>query len=190
MPGTLLADWRHLGVMPRSGRALVIGGVYPDLRSMFEVSEVASWHEIPDSSETFQLIIACRRLESQESAASMGRVLDPADGVVVIVAPPRGADRSRYRPIALQARSIRRLLRGTGLEVHTVFGALPDPWVPEYVFPLTPAAASFAIERFVMSRRPTWGWLRATVNVGLLARFATSGLPGGLILCRLRGDGL
>jgi hypothetical protein len=188
-PGAaLLADWRHLGVIPRSGRALVIGGEYPDLKSVYETTEVAGWDEIPRSPRAFQLVIVCLRLESRDSVALIERVLDRPKGVVVICTPPRRAGRTLYRPLAAQARSVRRLLRETGLELQTVYGALPDPWVPEYVFPLTRAAAAFAIERYLLSRRPGWGWVRATLRVGPIVRLAASVLPAGLILCRLRGD--
>jgi hypothetical protein len=188
-PGAFLADWRHLGVLPRSGRALVIGGVYPDLQSVFEATEVPGWDEIPEPPQTFQLIIVAIRLESRDSVASIERVLDPSEGVVVICTPHRRARTGLYRPMAIQARSARRLLRGTRLEAQAVYGALPDAWVPEYVFPFTRAAAAFAIERFLLSRRPAWGWIRATLRWGPIVGLAMSALPGGFIVCRLRGDG-
>lgn len=188
-PGALLADWRHLGVLPRSGRALVIGGVYPDLQSVFEATEVPGWDEIPKPPQTFQLIIVAIRLESRDSVASIERVLDPSEGVVVVCTPHRRARTRLYRPMAFQARSARRLLRGTRLEAQAVYGALPDPWVPEYVFPFTRAAAAFAIERFLLSRRPAWGWIWATLRLGPIVGLAMSALPGGFIVCRLRGDG-
>lgn len=189
-PGAaLLADWRHLGVIARSGRALVIGGEYPDLQSVFETTEVAGWDEIPRSPREFQLIVVCLRVESRNSVALIERVLDHSEGVVVLCTPARRAGRWPYRPLAVQARSARRLLRGTRLEPQAVYGALPDPWVPEYVFPLSRAAAAFAIERFLLSRRPDWGWARAILRVGPLVDLATSALPAGLILCSLRGDG-
>jgi hypothetical protein len=189
-PGAaLLADWRHLGVITKSGRALVIGGEYPDLKSVFETTEVAGWDEVPRSPRVFQLIVVCRRLESRDSVVLIERVLDRSEGVVVLCTPPRRAGSRRYRPMAVQARSVRRLLRGTRLEAQAVYGALPNPWAPEYVFPLTRAAAAFAIERFLLSRRPGWGWVRAILRVGPMVGFATSALPAGLILCRLRGDG-
>lgn len=189
-PGApLLADWRHLGVIPRSGRALVIGGEYPDLQSVFETTEVAGWDQIPRSPRAFQLIVVCLRLESRDSVALIESVLDRSGGVVVLCTPPRRAGRMPYRPIAVQARSARRLLRGTMLGAQAVYGALPDPWVPEYVFPLTRAAAAFAIERFLLSRRPGWGWVRAILRVRPFVGLAASVLPAGLILCRLHGDG-
>ena len=186
-PDAILADWRHLGVIPRSGRALVIGGHYPDLHTVFEVTEVAGWDEITQSPGGFQLIVLCRALESRDPVASIADVLDPSDGVMVVFV-PRREGRRVYRPLALAARSARRRLRGTGLEEQAVYGALPDPWVPEYVFPLTRAAAAFAIERFILSRRPAWGWIRAMLAVGPVVRLATSALPSGLILCRLGGE--
>ena len=190
VPGAaLLADWRHLGVIARSGRALVIGGECPDLQSVFETVEVAGWDEIPRSSRTFQLIVVCLPLASRDSVALIERVLDRSEGVVVLCTPPRRPGSRPYRPMAVQARAARRLLRGTRLEAQAVYGALPNPWAPEYVFPLTRAAAAFAIERFLLSRRPGWGWVRAILRVGPMVGFATSALPAGLIFCRLRGDG-
>jgi hypothetical protein len=188
-PGALLADWRHLGVLPRSGRALVIGGVYPDLQSVFEVTEVPGWDEIPEPPQTFQLIIVAIRLETRDSVLSIERVLDASEGILVICTPHRWAKTRLYRPMAFQARSARRLLGGTRLETQAVYGALPDPWVPEYVFPFTRAAAAFAIERFLLSRRPGWGWIRATLRLGPIVGLAMSALPGGFVVCRLRGDG-
>ncbi|MGH8915051.1 MAG: hypothetical protein ACRDZM_11125, partial [Acidimicrobiia bacterium] len=102
-PSALLADWRHLGVIPRSGRALVIGGQYPDLRSVFEVTAVPSWDEIPESSGSFQLIILCRRLEPRDSIESIERILDPSQGVMVICAPPKRAGTWLHKPFVLQA---------------------------------------------------------------------------------------
>ena len=190
VPGApLLADWRHLGVIPRSGRALVIGGEYPDLQSVFETTEVAGWDQIPRSPRAFQLIVVCLSVESRHSVALIERVLDRSGGVVVLCTPPRRAGGMPYRPIAVQARSARRLLRGTMLGTQAVYGTLPDPWAPEYVFPLTRAAAAFAIERFLLSRRPGWGWVRAILRVRPIVGLATSALPAGIILCRLRGDG-
>ncbi|HEX9864164.1 MAG TPA: hypothetical protein VGC03_04275 [Acidimicrobiia bacterium] len=188
-PGALLADWRHLGVLPRSGRVLVIGAGYPDLQSVFEVTEVSGWDEIPAPPQMFQLIIVAIRLESPDSVRSIERVLDPTEGVVVVSTPHRRARTRLYRPMAFQARSARRLLRGTRLEAQAVYGALPDPWVPEYVFPLSRAAAAFAVERFLLSRRPAWGWIRATLRWGPIVGLAMAALPGGFIVCRLRGDG-
>ncbi|MGH8914873.1 MAG: hypothetical protein ACRDZM_10205, partial [Acidimicrobiia bacterium] len=116
-------------------------------------------------------------------------VLDPSEGVMVICAPPKRAGTWLHKPFVLQARSARRLLQGSRLETQTVYGALPDPWVPEYVFPLTRAAGAFAIERFVLSRRPAWRWVGAALRIGPVLDLAMLALPGGLLLCRLRGDG-
>jgi hypothetical protein len=185
--GALLADWRHLGVIPRSGRALVIGGGYPDLKSVFAATEVPDWDEIPQSSEAFQLIIVCIGLESRAAIASIERLLDPSEGVVVLWTPPRRDGTNRYRPLAIQARSARRLLSGTNLEVLAVYGALPDLWAPEYVFPYTRAAAAFAFERFLLARRPSWRW-KAMLAVSPLVGLAMSALPRGFVVCRLRGD--
>ncbi len=167
---------------------MVIGGEYPDLQPVFEVTAAGSWDQIPESPTSYQLIVVCSRLDSQDSVSAIARVLDPVDGVVVLLAPPDAAGTRRYRPLAIQTRSTRKLLRDSGLKAHAVYGALPDPRVPEYVFPLTRAASAFAIERFLLSRRPAWGWIRVALRIGVLVRLATSGLPGGLILCRLGGD--
>jgi hypothetical protein len=188
-PEALLADWRHLGVLPRSGRALVIGGVYPDLRSVFDTTEVPDWDQMPEPPESFQLIVVAIRLESRHLVASIECVLDPSEGVVVVCTPHRRPRTGLYTPMALQARSTRRHLRGTRLEAQTVYGALPNPWVPEYVFPFTRAAAAFAIERFLLSRRPAWAWIGATLRLRPIVGLAMWALPGGFIVCRLRGDG-
>jgi hypothetical protein len=186
-PGALLADWRHLGGLPRSGRALVIGGEYPDLSSVFETTEVGGWDEIPESPRRFQLIVVWVPLESHHQIMALERVLDPSEGVVVLPAPSRRARSRLFSPLSLQARSARRLFRGSRLEVQAEYGALPDPWAPEYVFPLTRAAASFAIERFILSRRPSWQWVRTPIGLGPVVGVAMSVLPAGFILCRLRG---
>lgn len=187
-PVALLADWRHLGVFPRGGRALLIGGGSPSLHAMFDTTEVKSWEEIPQSPRAFQLIVSVG-LSSRDEIAAIERVLDPSEGIAVICAPPRPAGPRRYWSLAGQTRVIRRLLRGTKLEGGVVYGTLPDPWVPEFVFPLTRPAAAFAIERFVLARRPAWGWVRMMLAFGPIVDLATKALPGGLIVCRIRQEG-
>lgn len=187
-PGALLADWRHLGVMPRGGRALVVGGACPDLEPVFDVTTVDTWEEMPASPATFQLVVGCARMVSRESIAGLERALDPSGGVLVICVPPRQGRTAPRKPFALQARSTRRLLRGSRLEAHARFGALPDPWAPEYVFPLTRAAGAFALEQFVLSRRPTWRWARTALRFGPLVDLIMLALPAGLLLCRLRTE--
>jgi hypothetical protein len=165
----------------------VVGGEYRDLQEVFEVTEVRSWDQIPASATSYQLVIVCTRLDSLESVAAISRVIDPVDGVAVLLGPSRAGPGTGSRPQPARWRSTGRRLRDSALETIAVYGALPDPWAPEYVFPLTRPAASFAIERFLLSRRPSWEWLTRALRVGPLVRLAIWALPGGLLVCRPRG---
>jgi hypothetical protein len=156
---------------------------------VFETTEVDGCDEIPESHPGFQLIVVCVPLESRDQVMALERVLDPSEGVVVLPAPSRRAGPRLFSPLSVQARSARRRLRGSRLEAQAVYGALPDPWVPEYVFPLTRSSASFAIERFLLSRRPGWQWVHIPLGLGPVVGIAMSALPAGFILCRMRGDG-
>lgn len=184
-PDILVADWRHLGVMPRGGRVLVIGGDYPELSSVFEVTQAATWVEVPRPPQRFGLVVVCTGIDSADSLAAMRAILEDPGGLVLILAPPKGGKSTRLGRVA---RSTRRLLQGSGLKVEAMFGALPGPTAPEYVFPLGRATAAFAIERFVLSRRPSWPWVRTALSFGPFVALATSFLPGGFILCGLDGD--
>lgn len=166
---------------------MIIGGEYRDLHDVYEVTETRSFDQIPTSAPPYDLIVVCTPLDSPESVASISHVLDPEHGVVIVLSPSPAARKPRYRPLAAQTRSMRRLLQDSRLETMGAYGALPDPWAPEYVFPLTRAGAAFAIERYILSRRPAWDWTRLALRFGPLVRVATAALPSGLLICRLRG---
>lgn len=176
----LLADWRFLQTIPDRGRALVVGGPFPDLESVFDVSSLDDLLEGPESSKPFQLIVMT---QSNRLPAIKGR-LDPNGGRVVFGVPSMRIRGWRFGWLGLRVAWLRHRLRDSGLIIDGVYGTLPDPWVPEYVFPLAPVAARFALERFLLSRRPAWRWTFRALQSRAFVRMVTAVVPGALVVCR------
>jgi len=187
-PPGILADWRFLAPIPRHGRALVMGGAIPDLDSVFEVTSVSGFDALPADGGSFQLVVVCCPLEEGDSLRALENQVDSQGGMVVVFLPPLRTGGSR-RSIGGQISSSRRALAGTSFDIEQVYGALPDPWVPELVFPLTPTATRYGLRRFVLSRRPTWGWVRPALSTLPLAAITRWGLRGALVVCRRREAG-
>lgn len=187
VPRNLPADWRYLGPIPRGGRALVIGDAIPDLESVFEVTTVADLDHLPPTPGEFQLVVLFGAPGSGDAMAALAGVVDPSAGVVLVGLPPRGSGTKLQKPLGLDVASLGRRLKRVGLTIDVVYGALPNARVPEYLFPLRSAAAGFAIERFVLARRPSWQWARRALGIRLLLRLVESFFPGALVLCSRSG---
>lgn len=179
------ADWRHLVALPQEGTVLAVGEVMPDFGTSTTVTHVSDPGDLAGISGMFDVITVSSKATAR-LLVSMVSLLDRSTGLLVVGVPP-DSDQRRRAPIPLQLATLRRRLGRAGLTVEIAYGALPDPWMPEYVFPLTPSARRFAFRHFVDSRRPGRAWARAAYAVasrGWVARWAA---PAALVVCRPSG---
>jgi hypothetical protein len=185
--GPVPADWRHLVTVPQEGTVLAVGEALPDLGMATTVTHVPDPGELAGISGVFDVITVSSRatVGLLTNAVSL---LDPSTGILVVGLPP-GTHKRRRGPITLQMASLRRRLGRAGLAVEMAYGTLPDPWLPEYVFRLTPSARSFALRHFVDSRTPGRVWARAATAAASLGWVARWAAPGALVLCRPSGIG-
>lgn len=145
------ADWRFLDQIPRRGRALVLGPEIPQLEDVFDTTYVARG-ALPESSFDLAVLIDASSAEDLRLAA---RSTSGTNGVVITGIGEPDADRTLGLSVIPGLRRLTRAAGRSGLEVVAVYGALPNPWNPEYLYPMGGPAARFAIERFIQSRRPT-----------------------------------
>lgn len=176
------ADWRFLDLLPRRGRALVVGPAVPDLESVFETTTVANDTALPDSG--FDLVVITSGEGSALERTAMA-LMDPG-GLLVTGVGAWTSDRTFGKPAFPGVASLKRKARRTGLDAVAVYGAVPNPWNPEYLYPMGGAAARVAIERFLRSRKPS------SQTVALLLRLPTPLLSavfttGALVVLRRAG---
>lgn len=157
------ADWRFLDPVPRSGRALLIGVGAPDLETTMETSLVDS-AEVSALSGVFDLVVVAST-PTRRLLTSVASVTEPKRGVVLVGLGAPDHDRVLGPPSGPRVILLRQRASRAGLRVQEVFGAWPNPWNPEFVFPLERESASFATSRFLLTRRPG----------KLVSRFVTAG---------------
>jgi hypothetical protein len=177
------ADWRFLESVPRSGRALLIGLDSPDLASALETS-LADPEEVSALSGTFDLVVL-GSTPTRRLLTSVAAVTEPVRGVVMAGIGAPGHERLLGRPSGPRVMLLRRRANQAGLLVEQVLGALPNPWNPEFMFPIEREAVSFAISRFLLSRRPGAWVSREMATTDWWWRVAAFACPGAMALMRV-----
>ena len=170
----IAADWRFLEGVPRSGRALVIGQEVHWLESAFDVTALPESGRLPEYG-AFDLVVIAD-IATEHSLNRAAEALAPGGLVVAGIGGP-DSERLFGIPARQRFRGVRAKATRAGLLVHSVHGALPNPWNPEYLFPLDIGPAGFAFHGFLRSRRPGLArWLESKPRAThLLAALTTSG---------------
>ncbi|RME88351.1 MAG: class I SAM-dependent methyltransferase, partial [Anaerolineae bacterium] len=150
---------------------------------------VASWRRLPFTSASFDLILAPRgvpfRGVALEAALNAIRpLLRPGGALFLGVANRRSPVHRASAPSSgISPRRLKSLLRRAEYVSVEFYGVMPDLDVPEYIFPLSPYALSFALRhRYRRRLPPRWsGWFAHP----LVAAFFLPFLPAWYVLARV-----